>query len=171
MKMFFLGLILVLLISGCTQSVAQNNRNDSPAVQEIEKELESREDIQYSGQLLAGSITPYLRYSKADMEKAKSEGKAIYIYFYATWCPICAAQRPSILQAFNEFSLPSAVGFEANWNDGQNTQEDDELARTYGVSYQHTALFLDKNGNLVSKSLSALSKEQIEQKLIEAGAS
>ncbi len=122
----------------------------------------------YSGQVIAGSTTPYVRYNEADFQKARSEGKAIYLYFYATWCPICAVERPNILAAFDQLDLDNAVGFEAHWNDGQNTEADNNLARAYGVGSQHTHIFIDKNGDVVEKTLAGLSSNDIKMHLTAA---
>lgn len=122
----------------------------------------------YRGQLIAGSTTPYLRYNLADFEKAKSEGKAIYLYYYATWCPICNAERPSILSAFDELETDEAVGFEVHFNDGQNNQEDNNIAREYSVFSQHTHVFIDKSGNVAHKTLTPMSKDEIKDRVIEA---
>ena len=122
----------------------------------------------YDGQLIAGSETPYVRYNEADFEKAMSEGKAIYIYFYATWCPICVVERPKVLTAFDQLGLQNAVGFEAHWNDGQNTEADDNLARKYGVASQHTHIFIGRNGDVLEKTLEGLSSDDIRTKLTEA---
>src|SRR3989344_8295342 len=43
----------------------------------------------YQGELLAGSSSPYLAFTKGDYEKARGENKIIFLDFYADWCPIC----------------------------------------------------------------------------------
>jgi thiol-disulfide isomerase/thioredoxin len=102
----------------------------------------------YSGKTIAGTVTPYIRYNDADFKKTIGEGKVVYVYFYATWCPLCARERPDIINAFNKLNEPEVVGFEAHWSDGQNTAEDDNLAREYGITSQHTHLFIGKGGRV-----------------------
>lgn len=120
----------------------------------------------YSGQVIAGSTTPYVRYNVADFEKAREDGKAIYLYYYATWCPICAAERPGIFAAFDELDRDDAVGFEVHFNDGQNTRDDNDVAREYGVFSQHTHVFLDKEGKVAQKTLNPISKEEIKSRIL-----
>jgi len=115
-----------------------------------------KEMIPYSGDTIAGSTTPYIRYNKADFDRALREGKLIYLYFYATWCPLCKAERPSILSAFDSLGETGAVGFEVHWGDGQNTVEDNDLARYYGVSSQHTHVFIGRDGKVVEKIVGSL---------------
>lgn len=119
----------------------------------------------YSGQVISGSATPYIRYNHADYQKAVDEGKAVYVYFYAAWCPLCQSERPKIVGYFEGFEIENAVGFEAHWNDGQNTNEDDDAARRLGVFSQHTHVFVGKDGKVAEKVVSALSEEQIRSKL------
>ncbi|MBI4894579.1 MAG: hypothetical protein HY833_02495 [Candidatus Aenigmarchaeota archaeon] len=127
-------------------------------------------DVSYSGEVIAGSETPYIRYNRADFDRALSEGKSVYVYVYATWCPTCAAERPKVMQAFNELGETGVVGFEAHWNDGQNTQEDNDFERNYGVTSQHTSLFIGSDGKLVEKSLNTIEVGAFKAKLAAFGA-
>jgi len=128
------------------------------------------EHTSYSGQVIAGSDTPYIRYNRADFDRALSEGKSAYVYVYATWCPTCAVERPKVLQAFAGMGDSSVVGFEAHWNDGQNTAEDDALEREYGVSSQHTSLFIGSDGKLVEKNLNSIDVDAFKARLMAFGA-
>lgn len=166
---------VAVVSSGSEGSAAQQAASEVPAeaptqtpVQSASESKQESKSSSYSGQLIAGSTTPYIRYNAADFEKAMSEGKAVYLYFYATWCPICAIERPKILSAFDGLDLKDAVGFEAHWSDGQNTQADDNLARDYGVASQHTHIFIGKGGNVIEKTLAGLSSDDIRMKLSEA---
>ena len=122
----------------------------------------------YKGQLIAGSLedVPYLRFNQADFDKAQSEGKAVYLYYYATWCSICAAERPGIFSAIDNLDRDDVVGFEVHFNDGQNNNEDNDIAREFGVFSQHTHVFIDKEGNLVEKTLNPLTEDAIQEKIL-----
>lgn len=115
----------------------------------------------YGGQLIAGTTTQYIRYDEVDFNKARDSGKIIYLYFYATWCPICRTERPTILSAFNGMNNPDAVGFEVHFNDGETNEQDKNAARKFGVSYQHTSIIMNSKGDTVYRSLSPISKEEI----------
>lgn len=134
----------------------------------MEKNDASMEDSGYSGDHISGTSTHYIRYNKADFDRARSEGKGIYLYFYATWCPICQAERPNILSTFDSIDVKDAVGFEVHWGDGQNTKDDDNIARDYGVSSQHTHVFIGGDGSIVDKKIGRLSDGELESKLIQA---
>lgn len=183
-RILLIAVIAIAAVAGgafalSSYSPEQENQAQSDTIaEEQQDQMEESGDMmeesgemameKYSGETIAGSTTPYVRYNEADFEKAMSEGKAIYIYFYATWCPICAFERPNVLAAFDELDVENAVGFEAHWRDGQDTEADQNLARAYGVSSQHTHLFIDANGNLVEKTLTSQSKEDIKSKIAEA---
>ncbi len=177
MRWVILSLIATILLSGCT---AQNISAPSEAIKSTEttqqtetstKTSTSTEVTQtdYIGEVIAGTTTKYIRYNKADYDKALTEGKVIYLYFYANWCPICREERPKILATFNEMNYPNAIGFEAHFNDNEVTKDDEELARQLGVSYQHTSVIhvvgIDKTGKEAFRSLSSVSKETIKDRI------
>jgi thiol-disulfide isomerase/thioredoxin len=92
----------------------------------------------------------------------------IYLYFYATWCPICAAERPNVLAAFDELSDPRAVGFEVHYKDDQSNAEDAEAARLFGIPYQHTVVILAPDGTEAYRSLEPISKDTIKSEIAKA---
>lgn len=154
--LIFLFLLSILLLSACN---VKNNGQDIPNNQVNHVDG-------YNGEVIAGSTTPYIRYSKEDFDKARSENKIIYLYFYATWCPICKSERPSIFAAFDEMNYDNVVGFEVHFNDDKTNQEDEDIARELGIAYQHTSIIFDKNGNEEYRSLSKISKDELKEEII-----
>jgi len=115
--------------------------------------------MRWQGQIVAGSsATPLLDFKQADYEAALAANKHIALYFYATWCPLCRNEvAEATYPAFNEFSDPDLVGFRVNYNDGDTDDDEVDLARKFGIAYQHTKVFL-KNGERVLKSPEQWSK-------------
>ncbi len=111
------------------------------------------------GTILAGSTTPYIEYNKEDYEKALAENKVVVLYFYANWCPICRVEQISTFAAFNELQFPNVVGFRVNFKDSDTTDDGVELAKQYGVTYQHTKVII-KNGERVLKAPDSWDKER-----------
>jgi len=160
------GFTPVSSLTDSSVSVVDEQISEAGSETEVEAEIET---VSFSGKIIAGdkSKTPYIRYNKADFDQAIEEEKAIYLYYYATWCSICAAERPRIFSAFDELDLKDAVGFEVHWNDGQNTADENNIAREQGIFSQHTHVYIDKNGDVVSKSLLPSSTQEIKSKLTE----
>lgn len=123
----------------------------------------------YSGKVLAGSITKYIRYNKADYDLARSQKKVVFLYFLANWCPICRADRPGILEAFEGLDDPDAVGFEVHYNDDETNSEDEAAAKQFNVVYQHTAIVIAPDGSESYRSLSGIDRDTIISEIAKAG--
>lgn len=105
----------------------------------------------FTGTVLAGSTAPLLEYNDADYRAALASDKLVVFYFYANWCPDCRAEFPLMQQAFNQLTGSDVVGFRVNFNDNETDPAERELAREYGVPYQHTKVFV-RNGQQLLKS-------------------
>lgn len=151
----------VLLVSGCTAQpdsgrTVIDEQAKSPPQQPTQSGSQqppagSGEQMQYSGQILAGYSAPLLDFQKADYDKALQTGDLVVLYFYADWCPICRAEVTHLYGAFNELDSDKVTGFRVNFNDGSTDHDEVDLARQFGVAYQHTKVFL-KSGQQVLKS-------------------
>ena len=168
MKKLMIVLISIILLFGCTQQTTAKTTENKLIEQDQKMENKVSGSTEYQGEKIAGSTTPYIRYNDADFDKARESGKAIYLYFYANWCPICTQERPNIFTAFNEMKNENAIGFEVHFNDDKTTDEDRNKARELGVSYQHTTIILDKKGAVFFRSLTPIDTEEIKLKIKEA---
>jgi thiol-disulfide isomerase/thioredoxin len=111
----------------------------------------------FQGRVLAGTQAKLYDFVKSDYDAALQTDKLVVLYFYATWCPICAAELPRLYGAFDELSTDRVVGFRVNYNDGDTDDDERELARAHGVAYQHTKVFV-RNGQRVYKAPDAWDK-------------
>jgi thiol-disulfide isomerase/thioredoxin len=112
----------------------------------------------YLGTIIAGKTSPYIVFNKADYDKAMLSGKIIFLEFYANWCPICRAQASKLVEGFNTLTDEHIVGFRVNYNDDETDEIEKQLAKDFGVTYQHTHVIL-KDGKVVSKSNDDLDKD------------
>ena len=113
----------------------------------------------FSGTVLAGSSSPLIDFNKADYEKAIKSDKVVVLYFYANWCPICRQEVPELYGAFNGLQSDKVIGFRVNFNDDQTDSNEVDLARQFGVPYQHTKIFV-RNGQGILKSSESWNKER-----------
>ena len=118
--------------------------------------MEGKEDgammIKYTGTVFAGKSAPLLNFTKVDYDMAVKSDKLVVLYFYAKWCPLCVSETVNALYpAFNELTTDKVVGFRVNYKDNDTDADEENLARQYGVPYQHTKVFV-KNGQRILKS-------------------
>ncbi len=122
-----------------------------PCPDEIEKPSLTTPTLSYQGQRLAGGAAPLLDFAKSDYEQAIASDKLVVLYFYANWCPICVAEFPKMQTTFDGLTNSNVIGFRVNFNDNQTDDDEEQLARQFGVAYQHTKVFV-KNGQRILKS-------------------
>ena len=146
----FLALLLIIIatVSGCTSSNQSGITEDN---------------ITETG--LTVFANNYYRYDPNAYQQALSEGKVVFLFFRANWCPLCAAQRPKILAAFDELESDELIGFEVHYNDVVTKPFDTELAAVHQISYQDTKIVIDKTGSVVLKTLQHLEKDRIKSEI------
>ncbi len=133
------------------QSPAQKNDSEK-AMQKEEKTMEKGSaSAMYKGNVLAGDKSQFIEFTQEDYEKALAENKIIILDFYANWCPICRGEAPDLHAGFDQLDNPNVVGFRVNYNDDQTDDAERDLAKQFGIVYQHTKVIL-KNGSEVLKS-------------------
>lgn len=102
--------------------------------------------------MLAGrQSAPLLEFVRSDYDEAVKSDGLVVLYFYANWCPICKREIPELYSAFNELDKDGVVGFRVNFDDSDTDGDETNLAREFGVAYQHTKVFL-KSGRKILKS-------------------
>jgi thiol-disulfide isomerase/thioredoxin len=105
----------------------------------------------FSWNVLAGTTSKYIEFNEADYQKALDEGKTILLFFYADWCPSCRAEQVDTHAGFDRLDDPDVVGFRVNYKDSKTDDFETQLAKDFGISFQHTKIILE-GGERVLKS-------------------
>lgn len=90
----------------------------------------------------------YIPYSKVAYDA--TSGKRRVLYFYATWCPTCKQANEDFIANPNKIPEDMVV-IRTNYNDPDTDQEEKELAKKYGITYQHTFVQIDAEGKEITK--------------------
>ncbi len=142
----FLFLMLALTACAVPQRAAnsvpmQSPVQPTPAVM-MEKTVES------TAMPETLSSPRYVEYSRAALDQSSNMRRVLF--FYASWCSTC---RPADADFKKNIDLIPAdlVLIRVNYNDPETDTEEKALAAQYGITYQHTFVQIDAQGNEVAK--------------------
>ena len=90
----------------------------------------------------------YVEYSKPALEKAAANRRVLF--FYASWCPTCRPADANFKENISKIPEDVTV-IRVNYNDPETNQEEKDLAKKYGITYQHTFVQIDDKGKEVTK--------------------
>lgn len=95
-----------------------------------------------------GEFGEYIEFTPQALEDRASRTRVLF--FYANWCPICRPVDQELKTKANE--LPGNVTvIRVNYNDDETDEDEKSLAEKYGITYQHTFVVIDENGNELKK--------------------
>lgn len=144
---------VALLGAGCTrnnvstnsttpnQTVEQTNAVTPTQNQQTDPGSPPQEQQKEQPATRAGS---YADYSTDATTKASSGGGKVVLFFHADWCPFCVQADKQFKARTNE--IPAGVTVLKT-----NYDTETALKKKYVVTYQHTFVQIDANGNQVSK--------------------
>ncbi len=117
-----------------------------------------------------GDLT-WLNSYEAGLEKASQENKPVLLYFWATWCQYCAKLNnevfpdPEVNSILKEKFVLVAINID---------EDKDGISKIYGVQYPPAEIFVDYEGNVITKVMGYTPKENfiiyIEEALRKFGA-
>lgn len=73
-----------------------------------------------------------------------NQSKKRVLFFYASWCPTCQAADKDINSKIDQ--IPTDVVILKT-----NYDTESELKKKYNITYQHTFVYVDENGNEIDK--------------------
>ncbi|SRR3989339_195124 len=84
----------------------------------------------------------YINYSKTSFDQMYDK-KRVY-FFHANWCPTCKSANEEFIQNINKIP-DDVVLFKTDYD------TEKELKTQYGITYQHTFVFVDSQGKEIKK--------------------
>lgn len=159
--------VLVLAIGG-VGVYALMNRTDSSMTKP--ESMEKTEMMVKDEQAMVAESTPMAKTDEKGMNKvdekmmqkegnyapfspellASSASTRRVLFFYANWCPTCKPADKSFSD--NSAKIPADVTLiRVNYNDTETDQAEKDLAKKYGITYQHTFVQIDASGKEITK--------------------
>lgn len=90
----------------------------------------------------------YLEYSSQVFTSSRDKKRVLY--FFADWCPECK-EADADFKASSSKIPADIIIFRTNYRDTQTNDEEERLAVKYKITYQHTFVQVDENGNEITK--------------------
>lgn len=131
--------VLMLIISAYANSKSQSENismdktNDEPG--------QMMEDVK-DDEMMEAKHVAYVDYFENSF--AAASGKKRVYFFYATWCPTCKASNADIVANLDKIP-EGVVVFKTDYD------KETKLKKQYGITYQHTFVQVDANGNEIAK--------------------
>lgn len=142
-KIIFAVIAIIAILGIGAYTLSQNSSQTESIAQ---KDNSAKENDKIIDDKTAGSR--YIRYSKSALDSASDNRRVLF--FYASWCPTCKPADANFTQ--NEIKIPDDVTvIRVNYNDPETDQEEKDLAKKYGIIYQHTFVQIDNTGKEVTK--------------------
>lgn len=139
----FVVIAILALVGFGAYSLSQNSFKSDSMMKKDDSTLDGEKMMDNK---MAGS--QYVQYSKSALDSASSKRRVLF--FYASWCPTCKPADANFTQ--NVSKIPEDVTLiRVNYNDPETDQEEKDLAKKYGITYQHTFVQIDGTGKEVTK--------------------
>lgn len=141
--------LIILLIAVLVGIYLFNKPKLEESTPDINYDVQINEIDSSSEEALTKSLDErYVEFSENNVEEYSNKKRVLF--FYANWCPTCKpADKDFILK---EMDIPQdMVVIRVNYNDSDTDKQEKNLAAKYGVTYQHTFVLIDTNGEIVTK--------------------
>lgn len=142
-------IVLLVIVSGVYASM--NNKDgammakekmEQQAIEEKEAMMKKDETSMVDKADTMMKVGSYEAYSTDKLARAKTGD--VVLFFHASWCPSCRGLNSSIES--NLKSIPEGVSILKTDYDKET-----ELKKKYAITYQHTLVQVDKDGNMIKK--------------------
>jgi thioredoxin 1 len=141
------AVILILLVIGGFIFLNSKGTNKPVSINPTNSSQTGNSDNTNSTSEMTG-ITKYIAYDENAIDNTKDKRRVLF--FYANWCPTCRPVDEQLNTSFDKIPEDVSV-IRVNYNDSDTDDAEKELARKYGITYQHTFVQIDENGNEITK--------------------
>ncbi len=131
-----LTIISVLFLTVFIPLAAGGKSEEPPAPQESMMMMVSED------QQMTPSDSPFIPYEDLERAMMLAQEKPTVLFFNASWCPTCRTAREDFIAESDRLSGVNLVIVDYD--------NSDELQAKYGVTYQHTFVQIDENGEAVA---------------------
>lgn len=129
-------------------AMMEKTNTETPKEETMEKKEAMMEKTDTGKMMDKSAGSRYVPYSKKVLESTADKRRVLY--FYATWCPSCKQANEDFTK--NPEKIPDdVIVIRINYNDPDTDQEEKELAKEYGITYQHTFVQVDSSGKEIVK--------------------
>lgn len=90
----------------------------------------------------------YIPFTQESFDSQKSKRRVLF--FYAGWCTTCRPVNAEFLQDSNKIP-EDVVVFRVNFRDSDTDEAEKMLAEKYKITYQHTFVQVNQDGEVISK--------------------
>lgn len=147
------GFFAVAKTPPSTPPVSEQSLQRVSEAAKLDAEMAEAEQAKEAPEGQVASATRYRQFSPGVLETQLQEAQTPVrrvLFFYANWCPTCKAADQEFTTQTTQ--IPQDVVLtRVNYNDTDTDQTEKELAKQYGITYQHTFVQLDESGNAVAK--------------------
>lgn len=134
--------IIVFSKKGDDVKVVEENTVNEEQIVEEEDMMVEKEKVASESAPIVMQAGVYEAYSAEKL--ARAESGDVVLFFHASWCPYCRALDTDIEKNLN--NIPENVSILK-----VDYDKEADLKKKYGVTYQHTFVQVDKDGNMIKK--------------------
>lgn len=157
-KNWIIGIVVaIVIIGGLAFAMNQNNnevastsentsmtqKDEATQADEVMENKDQQNDNANKDAMM-NKAGAYKDYSADTVKAEQSAGQKVVLFFHAPWCPFCKAADLAFKAKLDQIPFGVTV-LKTDYD--SNT----ELKKKYGVTYQHTFVQIDSNGNMITK--------------------
>jgi len=147
MKNSLLIIIVIVAVLGIGGYMLSQKPSQSDSVMKDETPVQKEETMMEKTDE-TGNNSRYIEYSKEIL--ANSTGSRRVLFFYASWCSTCRPADANFRENIDK--IPDDVTLiRVNYSDPETDQDEKDLAKKYGITYQHTFVQIDSTEKEITK--------------------